>query len=138
MYTFPTQYITPEEIKAAQIRARQEILACRLAPSTPPHSDIPAPPSPQNKRHHQRKDGSGSQLSFPCRLGSGEVGLRRRQLTRLMSQISRTLVDLQDLKDPHQRNFVAPLELEIKRRRWNECVRSMRRSLFVLRQEVGI
>lgn len=129
------KYIKPEEVKAAQIKARQEILASRLV-SQPPTSDTSAPPSSQNKKHHHRKDGSGSQALFPCRLGSGEVGMRRRQLTRLVSQISRTLVDLQDLSEPRQRDFVAPLELEIKRRRWNECARLMRRSLFVLKQEV--
>ncbi|MPC46519.1 hypothetical protein E2C01_040239 [Portunus trituberculatus] len=131
------KYITPEEIKAAQMQARQEVLTSRVDPPMPAASDTPAPPSPQNKKHpNRKKDGSGSQASFACRLGSGEVGLRRRQLTRLVSQISRTLVDLQDLSEPRQRDFVAPLELEIKKRRWNECARLMRRSLFVLKQEV--
>ncbi|KAG0718974.1 hypothetical protein GWK47_051453 [Chionoecetes opilio] len=127
------KYIIPEEIKAAQIKARKEILASRLAPPAPPPSD-----SVQSKKHPHRKDGSASHPSFPCRLGSGEVGLRRRQLTRLMTQISRTLVELQELKDPRQRAFIAPLERETKRRRWDECARSMRRSLFVLRQEVVV
>ena len=138
MLILPKQYVKPEEIKAAQNRAKQEILASRVGPSVSIASDTAALPSIQSKKHHHRKDGSVSQASFPCRLGSGEVGLRRRQLTRLVSQISRTLVDLQGLSEPHQRDFVAPLELEIKRRRWNECARLMRRSLFVLKQEVCV
>lgn len=135
------QYITPEEIQAAQIKARQEIVASKQAlHASPPSLDTRAPSLLTNKKQSQnnKKENPRSRPLYPSRLDGGEAGLRRRQLTRLLSQISQTLGDLQDLKDSRRRDFVAPLDLDIKRRRWSEYLRSMRRSLFALRQEVGL
>ncbi|XP_050728008.1 uncharacterized protein LOC127004399 isoform X1 [Eriocheir sinensis] len=136
------KYITPEDIKTAQIKARQEILASKqvslASPPPPPSSDTRAPPLSKNKKQSHKKESPGSRPFFPCRLDNGETGLRRRQLIRLLSQISQTLGDLQDLKDSRGKDFVTPLDLEIKRQRWTECVRSLRRSLFALKQEVVI
>lgn len=135
------QYITPEEIKTAQIKAREKILASKQVSPPQPSAGTITPSSSKKKTKrqcHHRKECLRSQSLFPCRLDSGEAGLRCRQLTRLLSQISQTLGDLQDLKIPSKRDFVTPLDLDIKRRHWAEYVRSMRRSLFVLKQEVGL
>ncbi|XP_069990191.1 uncharacterized protein [Penaeus vannamei] len=75
--------------------------------------------------------------TFPIYKGIGEVGLRTRQLSRLAPQVLMTLTDLKSIQmQPAIKDFVTPHETEIKKKRWEEFLRSAGRTLFSLKREI--
>nr|XP_027227308.1 uncharacterized protein LOC113819274 [Penaeus vannamei] len=75
--------------------------------------------------------------TFPIYKGIGEVGLLTRQLSRLAPQVLMTLTDLKSIQmQPAIKDFVTPHETEIKKKRWEEFLRSAGRTLFSLKREI--
>lgn len=151
---FP-QYVRPEELEEAQIRARHDLLIARLQqnetpqePSTPVQ-EVNKPAHPQSgvqsisgKKKNVVTDKTSTRPKprphLPIRQGIGEENLRLRQLSKFVDQINSSVAHLDKLwkEDCPSKEFVTPLDNDVKQKRWEEFLRSTRRSLFSLKQEV--
>ncbi|KAK3871373.1 hypothetical protein Pcinc_023475 [Petrolisthes cinctipes] len=74
------------------------------------------------------------------RQGTGEESMRLRQLSKFVDQISSSLAHLDKIfkQECLPKDFVMPLDNDVKQKRWEEFRRSTRRSLFSLKQEICV
>ncbi|KAK4301664.1 hypothetical protein Pmani_026203 [Petrolisthes manimaculis] len=157
------KHVTPEELEAAQIRAQHDLLIARLQhseatqqPSSPPVQEVKKPTT--TTTHHQQSNVQSTNKTkknvvsnksstrpkprphLPTRQGTGEESMRLRQLSKFVDQISSSVAHLDKIwkQECLTKDFVMPLDNDVKQKRWEEFLRSTRRSLFSLKQEMCV